>query len=241
MMEIAYFKGSPSPKPDFIEKDLEVKKDAHMVDKEWCNHRHASARFYFISWIKAWDGQKKMWAGEAIRADVAAWHFGRKKTVDGRVMLYVNLVNPRRAYSWEREEDWEENIRDPKAPVYLLISLKCGGRLLRQKRFPLVLQKGDFRCGAKVYDGAQVLRLADGSILNVRRCRAYTGNYAQMKRAELKGLASVESVIRMVKNLPEIADINFDRCERRKAHVRAANHRSNKRLLDQYKKERVQS
>ncbi|MCH8331510.1 MAG: hypothetical protein IH946_09055 [Bacteroidetes bacterium] len=75
--------------------------------------------------------------GEQWHGRISDWRVSGRKSKDERAIIYVTVRDLVRRYSWDRERVGDD----------LVLSLKCGDRLLRQRKIPLKEKLYRFRVG----------------------------------------------------------------------------------------------
>lgn len=199
---------------EFVDFDVEVKAREHGKEVFFCSDVdcqifHGSMRIYRLEY-----GERlKLVVGERIRANVAGFVVSDHLTKDGRYKIYVTLANARRVYSWERGTEWTGKDFLTRQ---LVIKLMCGERTLKHALFPLTEVKGEALCDNKIYSTSRIC-LPNGSVLMASNYfMSLVDSYLAEKRKVLGRLVSLESLRRIVRNLPKLAESSdFDRSDRR--------------------------
>lgn len=132
-LEVGVHEGAASFKPEFIFSDgilrEEYRKEHgdddvyHGYDDPY-DYPPNPGRFRSVRVFKVAGGEKvTLHEGERWHGRVEDWRVSDRKSKDGRTIIYVNVRDLQRRYSWSRERDDDG----------LVVTLKCGDRVLRQR------------------------------------------------------------------------------------------------------------
>lgn len=223
-LKVVTWDDEPALEVEFVQFDTEAQKLEHSGQSIFCSEvscdkLHRSMRIYKLSGREEF----KLISGEMIRANVESFGVSSFTTKDNRRKVYITLKNARRVFSWKHDVRFERDPKKGLIPKTLVVILRCGDRVIKERCFQIESKSETVLCGNSVYNAEQLV-LPTGSILSVSYWQVSSvDGYLSEKRKVLGRLVSPASLKRLVSNLPRAENIKeFSRTDR---EARAAERR----------------